>query len=236
LASLSALLLETPGLTTSLAARLVLDSRGGRLSLVRAAVAVATLALLWSERGARRVRIGPVLTTSLGVATFPLGGHATSTRGGVIGISVAIVHVLAAGLWVGGLAMLAGSPLLNDRKYLRQALPFFGQVATASVGVLILSGTFVSVKRIGTYHDLASSDYGKTLLVKLGAVVLVMAVAAFLRFRVVPAATASEPADENPEQTWPRSAPRSLRLEAAMAGTIVVMSALLASLPPPVLR
>lgn len=228
LASLAALVLTTPGLTGETARRLVTDSRAGRLSLVRALLAISVLVLLVGERAEGRLRIEPALVAALGCATYPLGGHATSTRGGILGTALAIAHVLAAGVWLGGLALVVGSRRLTDREYLRRALPFFGLVAAVSVGVLLATGTAVSVLRIGSLQALRSSDYGRTLLVKLALVAAVLAVAAVLRFRVVPRAVGEShriPAGRG-----------TLRLEMTIAVMVVVVSAVLASLPPPVLR
>lgn len=221
-ASLAALVLTTPGLTSSSALLLVTDTRVGRLSLVRAAIAVVVAALLIAESAEERFRLEPALVAAIGCATFPLGGHATSARGGVLGAALAVVHVVAAGVWAGGLALLVA----RGRSSLRQALPLFSDVAAFSIGAVLLSGALASALRLGGLTALWTSDYGRVLLGKLLVVTAALAVGAYLRLSVIPATRSRASA----------ASQRPLRFEAALAGAVIVLSALLATLPPPVLR
>jgi copper transport protein len=97
------------------------------------------------------------------------------------------VHLLATGVWVGGLLVLvfalprglvaAGH---GHRLSLVAALiPSFSTVAIASVAALTLTGVYQSVLHVGSVDALRGTDYGRTLLLKLVLVVPLVLLGAF---------------------------------------------------------
>ena len=144
----------------------------GLLLLISAALAAAGFVLCL--RAARRLTNGltgphqamAVLSTVvLATALIPwaLGGH-TAQAGQDIAASSLIVHVLAAGAWIGGLTIIV---LFVRGELLTQVLPRFSTLALwcwISIGV---SGVITGWLRIGQVSDLWTSGYGRLLLIKL---------------------------------------------------------------------
>ena len=122
---------------------------------------------LSSPAGAMSARRGSeLLTTGLFAAAlipWALGGHTTQAGADIAAPSL-IVHVLAAGAWIGGLAIM----VLQVRGPLLEAvLPRFSTLALwcwISIGV---SGVITGWLRVGQVSDLWTSGYGRLLLVKL---------------------------------------------------------------------
>jgi putative copper resistance protein D len=138
------------------------------LSAAGAAAALLTARSLPRFAGSpvrgRQIRL--VLSTGLLAAAlipWALGGHTTQS-GADIAASSLIVHVLAAGAWIGGLAIM----VLHVRSHLLvTVLPRFSTLALwcwISIGV---SGVITGWLRVGQVSDLWTTGYGRLLLVKL---------------------------------------------------------------------
>jgi copper transport protein len=135
------------------------------------------------------------------------------------------LHLLAASLWAGGLAMLAlvvwpAAPELRRRAFLG-----FSQLATVLVGVLVLAGTYLAILRLPAVHDLWSASYGRVLLVKLGIVCVALSWGAAHHFLVRPRLERGDA---------PRGLRRSLLGEMSIAmGVLLAAAILVNSAPPP---
>ena len=106
-----------------------------------------------------------LLVGVLAAALIPwaLGGH-TTQAGQDIAASALIVHVLAAGAWMGGLAIM----ILHVRgDLLLTVLPRFSTLALWSWLAIGVSGVITGWLRVGAFSDLWTSGYGRLLLVKL---------------------------------------------------------------------
>jgi putative copper export protein len=112
------------------------------------------------------------------------------------------VHILAASVWIGGMLflVLVVVPWLRrgGRKeaavFLRETGERFRNVGWTCFGLLLVTGTFnlwMRGVRLGdfTRAEWLSSPFGKTVLVKLSAFALVLAVSAVHDFVVGPRAT-----------------------------------------------
>jgi putative copper resistance protein D len=99
-----------------------------------------------------------LLLLALVVTAVPfMGGHASSAPNHVLSVAFVIVHVLAAALWIGGLAALLLTGLvLRDFPALRAAIPPFSRVALGCAAVSVLSGignTLARAPEQGRYAD-----------------------------------------------------------------------------------
>ncbi len=103
------------------------------------------------------------------------------------------LHVLAAGAWMGSLAalVLVALPILNRAKdadgrvaVLPLWVDAFSRLALLSVLLLVVTGGFNTWTRLGGFGNLTSTDYGRTLLIKLG-VLAAAAALGFYNWRVV---------------------------------------------------
>jgi copper transport protein len=96
--------------------------------------------------------------------TIAAAGHGAAS--GLIGLGVDALHALTAGLWVGGLVALAAL----GRSVEPRALQQFSTLATASVLILITTGTLNSLRHLTSVEELWQSRYGLTLMIKLALV------------------------------------------------------------------
>ena len=105
------------------------------------------------------------LAVALTIVTLPLTGHAAGSPGR---LAVHAAHITGAGLWLGSLAVLRfdASRMTHNRPDLAAFRAFAG-VAMTGVAVLVVSGLVVSSLYVGEPSHLASSAYGRTLLLKV---------------------------------------------------------------------
>ena len=157
--------------TNGTALSAVLGTRFGHVRLAQLILAeVIAIAAVWapSPSGATWLKRG-IGVLAIGLAVTPgLSGHAGSK--GALAVIADTGHVLAASVWVGGLAMLVvGLALAADRRaaLAKAAFPTFSTMALAGVGVLLVTGTIGGLVEIDRFSDLWSSTYGRLLLAKI---------------------------------------------------------------------
>jgi len=149
-----------------------------------AAIAAAAGALAWGWRAVRGpVALGAAVMISL---TVPLLGHG-GTHGTYVWLTHA-AHLLGSGLWLGTLAVLARAtwPVWRDNAAsgatLRGMLGAFSPLALTGAAMAIGSGLLLSYKHVDPLDATFTTDYGLTVLIKLG-VVLLVAGLGWLNFR-----------------------------------------------------
>lgn len=160
---------------------LLTASATGVSELVRGIlVAILSLVLaLTVERVRVRVRDRLYLGGAAAVLlTYALSGHVLSVPS-FWSLLEQGAHVLAAGLWLGGLLALA---LVTARGSVRLAegARAFAPVAAAALGVAIVTGVLSAVREVDRWYFLRWSDYGRIVIVKavlVGLVALAGAVA-----------------------------------------------------------
>jgi copper transport protein len=143
--------------------------------------------------------------------TLAAAGHAAAY--GVLGLLVDTVHVLTAGIWVGGLVAIAALGRAVEPRGLHK----FSTVAMASVLTLIATGTLNALRHLSAVDQLWQTRYGFTLLIKLALVAGTIAVAAVSRRRL---------------QQY-RIPVRSVRAEVALTVAVLIVTALLSMTAPP---
>lgn len=130
-------------------------------------VALARLALLALMAGFRRVQPVAVALCIALAATPGLAGHAGTTSPTFLNVLADTVHVLAAGVWVGGLVVL-----LTSREA-RTRVARFSEMAVVAVVALLLTGLFRSWVEVRSVEALTET-YGLVLLAKVGLFVLLV--------------------------------------------------------------
>lgn len=141
------------------------------------------------------------------------GGHAAGVDPAWYGIGLDAVHLLAAGLWAGGIAALAlvrppgGWRSVEARVLLARFTP----VALAAFGTTVVAGGLEALTQLGSIQALFGTAYGRVLLVKMALVALMLPLSAV---------------------AWRLKRPH-LRVEAALAAGVVAAAALLSSFPTP---
>jgi copper transport protein len=131
----------------------------------------------WSESAAAMMP-AVLLTNSL-------TSHGATLPSVVLGVVLDWMHVLAAAVWVGGLASLATiAPYLRQQQGLTlRAVHRFTWLAVASVIAIVLSGTAQAVLEVGSLDALLTTTYGQGVLLKVGLLLAMLIVAAVVRLR-----------------------------------------------------
>lgn len=175
----------------------VLGTVFGQANLVRLAALVALAFLLRPLLSGRAVRTDLVLIGVLGVlalATWPAAGHPIASPLPLLSVAMGMVHLAAAAFWVGGLLIMAGFLLRQaDRSELGAILPTWSMWAAGAVVALVLAGVVQAVVEVGSLDALLPTTYGRWLLVKVGLVAVVLAVAAYSRALVRRGTAAGRP-------------------------------------------
>jgi len=167
----------------------VLDTRYGRVALVRLALlAVAMPLLVLLLRRERVAKWLPVPAALVGIAlaaTPGIAGHASTGDHVALALVSDTLHVLAMSCWLGGLVMLValvlGRLLPAPPQRLRDAINRFSALALGAVAVLVVTGGFQSWRQVGSLDALRDTDFGRILLVKLVVFAAMVVAAAFSR-------------------------------------------------------
>lgn len=146
----------------------------GKLLLLRL-VALAVAVPVWLA--ARRAARVPGLVDAAGLAflvveSFSFAGHAGQGSAVALSASLDALHVAAAAIWLGGLAMLAVSlPGTSSAGELDPVLPRWSTLAAVAVMVLVATGTYQAWREIGSAGALIGTGYGRLVLAKVSALV-----------------------------------------------------------------
>ncbi|MET7679549.1 copper resistance CopC family protein [Streptomyces sp. NPDC005423] len=118
---------------------------------------------------------GAALAVGLAL-TWAAAEHASAGIQVPVAMASAVLHLLAMAVWLGGLTalltLLHRAPDLDSAPVAR-----FSRLAFASVTVLVVTGAYQSWRGLGSWHALTTTSYGRVLLVKLAAVLVLLAVA-----------------------------------------------------------
>lgn len=115
-----------------------------------------------------------VITAGLYALTQAYTGHSRSRAVPLIGIPADTVHLIAASVWLGGLAILVFivAPLLDTRDLWR-SFERYGRVAKIAVISLVVTGIIQTLRLHGGIGTLFTQSHGQLLLLKI-AIVAVM--------------------------------------------------------------
>jgi putative copper resistance protein D len=196
----------------------------GHVWVLRYGLIIAFCALLLGMRRSvkderrSRLEVGALLVAGVYLAALAWVGHAAAGQGldRFIQIVADMVHLLAAGAWLGalpGLVSLLGSTQPLDVAV--QATRRFSLVGTASVSALVLTGLVNAWYLVGDAPALLGTDYGQLLLAKLALFAAMAALAIVNRWYLTPRVRVHD-----------RMALSSLRRNAILetaAGIVVVM-------------
>jgi copper transport protein len=190
------------------------------LSIVASVLAMSSAR---RERTASRVLAAAAAFTA--AAALTASGHASTAPPQWVSRPAMFVHASSLIFWVGALLPLAGAfALLQPRRM--QTLIRFSRTIPWVVGSLVLTGAALAIVQLRSFEALTSSQYGRVLLLKLGLVALLFAVAAYNRFRLTPRMNGG---DAGAELGFVRSIGLELALILAILGTV----ALWRFTPPP---
>jgi copper transport protein len=219
---------------------MAMHTHWGTVWIVHVALAVAAaVAFAIARSGSHRAwTVAGLLVAGL-AATPAFAGHAASVeQHRAIVVTADVLHVLCAGTWMGTLVVLAAVTLRSDARTPKRRAPeawgtdiaglvrAFSPVALASAGILAITGTIAAWNHLDTLSSLWQSGYGRTLLVKLSLVGLVLLAGAYNWQRGTPRLTA-------PGQDGVRAFSRSASVEIGLGVLVLAVTAILVAMPLP---
>jgi putative copper resistance protein D len=183
----------------------LLETRYGAVWLVRQATLLLLGLLLFFREGEEEARDSLALRLEalmLGVVSLTLGaaaGHAASTdQTPLLAMSLDAVHLIATGVWLGGLlpmalglAWTATLPAPEGPRLAARMTARFSSLGLVAVGCLVVTGGYATWAQVGSVPALIGSPYGRWLLLKLGLFALILAVAAVNLLALRPRLTAA---------------------------------------------
>jgi len=216
------------------------ETRTGLVWLVRAGAWLALLNLLVLARGWSMRMPWAVLTATLTgalVATIPVGGHASTIEPTAVLVPADLIHVIAAGAWLGGLVLLLATywPRRGDDAGLEsarrgaEATRRFSAMALPAILILLVSGLLETWFYVdGEIGSLLDGAWGWMILVKLALLGLIVALAAGNRRSL---RSPGERVDRGAAASTLR---RAMRIEVAIAVAVLAATAVLVRGVPPV--
>jgi putative copper resistance protein D len=230
-------------LETHAIGRVLVQTQAGHVWLVRAgflALLVAFLSLRVSvERRAdwRAARGEAVLLGVSALVPLAAAGHAAAVEPDTArAIALDALHVLAAGVWVGGLlplALLLRAAATEEgadaRPYAVLAARRFSRAALVILLVLVVTGSSLAITHVGNVAGLVGTSYGRLLLAKLTLLVLALSFAALNRSVLLARLGGDGPTVGRPAM---RRLSAFVAVEAALALLILVIVAAMNVTPP----
>jgi copper transport protein len=198
----------------------LLAARWGLLWLCRELVLVALAAAVLLTRirsSPARLAACAVLFATLATVRV-LGGHAAADPEPLTAVAVASAHVVAAAVWIGGVASFAVALARAGSERGRTARSLaasFGAVAGGALALIAVTGLLAAGAQVASIDALLTTDYGRTLLTKAGL-----------------AAAAAGLGAWNAMLLRRGQAPRLILAEAAAGASVLLAAAVLAASPP----
>ena len=179
----------------------------------RFALLLALSALIWRlpglvNRTRRWLASGLVVVIAAAIAA---AGHGSAS--GPLDLGIVTLHVLTAGIWVGGLVVL----VVLGRTVERPAVRRFATLAMTSVIILVATGILNSLRSLHSLDQLFLTRYGLLLVAKIALIAATLGAAAVSR-------------------AWVRGGRLpggSVRLEAGLTVAVLTVTALLSMTSPP---
>ena len=201
-----------------------LIGRGVALLVVGAAVGTALVLPRWTSLP------GVAAATAGAMFVHALAGHAGGEQATVsrwFDVGVQWVHLVAVGIWIGGLAWLLLAIRTREGPDRGAVIRRFSWLAGVALLVVAVTGTIRAVNELGGTHALRGllhTSFGVALLVKVGLFAALVALGARNRYVNVPRA-GSEPRRLG-------SLRRTVAAEILIAAGVLGATAVLSELPP----
>ena len=207
--------------------------------LARAGAALAALVALLMMRPGPRLWTATTMLGGVLLAALAWGGHGAADAGvaGVAHAAADVIHLLAAGAWLGallslGLMLYARGPPDPAPAVLHGALKGFSGMGSVIVALIVASGLVNGWFLVGPQRlaGIVTTPWGWLLSAKLVLFAAMLALAALNRFRLTPRLAVTLAHDPKAALKALR---RSLALESAAGLGVLGLVAALGVLPPP---
>jgi copper transport protein len=170
--------------------------------------------------------------------SFSASGHAVTDDVPFFTITADVAHLGALTIWLGGLVQVGlclYGPL--DRREpetgLHSALARFSPIAAIAVGVVAVSGAYLSLRTVPSLSALWSTRYGVLLLLKLTGFAALLAIANVSRLAVRRSVGPHTPeGGTSTTTTGTRTLRRAVGAEVLIASVVLLLAAVLSSTAP----
>lgn len=162
---------------------------GRALAWRAAGIAVAALLLLAVSRTNKTTMLALVGASAAGsLFSHVDAGHAAASEPIWRNVAFQFVHLLAAAIWIGGLAALIsgvrGAPGEDKARAVRR----FSAAAGIALLVVAATGTLRAIDEVGSWSGLSSSTYGRLVIAKATLILSLAILGGVNRYRNVPRA------------------------------------------------
>jgi putative copper resistance protein D len=221
------------------------ETRFGRAGLWRVGLSLLSLAAPWFIKRVTTLWSVQAALGTLVIATFPWTGHGAMHSGwlGAIHTAGDLLHLWAAGIWLGALLPLGililkalRSGTSDDARAACYSLDRFSALGSVVVVALTVSGLINSWFLIGVsnWFTLFTTAYGVALLLKLALFALMLMLAAANRFWLAPRLRYELEHNINHSTSAPlRALKTSVLIETALAALVLLAVSVLGTLAPP---
>lgn len=175
---------------------------GWQCVLLLVAAVTAVVSVRVARPGRYLLAAASVFTTAVGLAVW---GHPRAADPAWLALAGDAVHVAAGAVWFGGLVLLSWILLarLGSPEAAATTVARFSSMAAGVVVALLVGGTTLAVVEIGSLDDVLTTTYGKLTTAKVAVVGLVLVLAGWNRWRMVPVITADPDPGADPSVADP---------------------------------
>lgn len=221
---------------------IMFDTPMGLAWQVRMAALAVMSGLVMMQRPAAQLASVGLAAAALASLAWTGHGAAGEAVTGWVQLTADVVHLLAAGGWIGALAALGlmlarrrSGRTAADFTAMHHALAGFSKAGTLFVGLLVVTGAVSSWILVGPQGATlaATSQYVQLLAVKLALFAAMIGLAAMNRFRLTPALLRDLNAGFVPLGSL-RALHRSVVIETGLAALVLAIVAWLGTIVPPV--
>ena len=152
-------------------------------------LAVAAVGVFLARRPSPRAGLWVVgIGSTAGLIVDVLLSHAAAGTAAASAVEVQAIHVLAVGLWLGGLAGLLLTMGRTADERTAELARRFSRVATVGIGTVAVTGILRAAQELGSIDALLTTDFGRVVTAKTSLFAVLAALGAVNHFRNVPAA------------------------------------------------
>lgn len=213
----------------------------GRLTAAKIAAVLAWCLFFFLAGGGRRRVFVPLCGLASLVLVYTVSGasHAAA-KPGLVPLVSDMVHVLASGIWSGGLFYLAafapreaGRDGLEGFRFLYVLIERFSTAALIAVGAVVATGAFATYLHVYDANAVVSTPYGRSLAVKIGLFLAGVGAAGYNLMVAAPALRRG--LVRRDRAALAGAAARfaaAVKLEAAAVAGVLIAAGVLTTLPP----
>jgi copper transport protein len=196
------------------------------------ALQVAGLGVAAWAAGRQRSSLVVDMVTALAVWSPALVGHTRAYEPSTLLVVTDALHLSAGAVWLGGLAGLALTlrSVSGRPKDAALLLTRFSALAAGLLAALALTGVLMAWRIVGSWSRLVEETYGRLLLVKIALVLVIVAMAAVNRYRLLPRVTGDGGHDER--RLAATLVRRTVVAEAAVLVAVLGLTGFLTQKPP----